>query len=318
MTTRVRLGASPLEVARLGVGCWAWGDRRYWRYGEDFGPHDVVDAFDAYTEAGLDLFDTAETYGAGRGEQILGWLARRCGRKLVIATKYAPIAGRGGPAAIRKGLLASMARLGGPRIDLYQLHWADRDEVPIAATMAVLAEAVHVGQIGAVGISNFRAGEMRDAHDALARHGVPLATVQVHYSLLHRTPEVDGIIDACRELGVTMLAYSPLEQGLLTGKYTTTLLASGPRGETASFAAANIDAAQTVLSTLRAIAAAYAVEPAAAALAWLLAKSPPIVPLVGAKNGGQARRNAEALTLRLDDAAIAALDAVSLPWRAIR
>ena len=108
MSPRVRLGHSPLEVAPLGVGCWAWGDRHYWRYEEDHGPRDVVDAFDACLEAGLDLFDTAEAYGAGKGEKILGWLARKSGRPLVIATKYAPIAGRGGAAAIRKGLAGSL------------------------------------------------------------------------------------------------------------------------------------------------------------------------------------------------------------------
>ena len=80
---RVRLGQSPVEVTQLGVGCWAWGDRRYWRYEEDHGPRDVVDAFDACLEAGLDFFDTAETYGLGRGEKLLGWLARRSWRPFV-------------------------------------------------------------------------------------------------------------------------------------------------------------------------------------------------------------------------------------------
>lgn len=309
----VRLGHSPLRVARLGVGCWAWGDRRYWRYEEDFGPNDVVDAFHACVDAGLDLFDTAEVYGVGRGEEILGRLARQGGRKVVMATKYAPIAGRGGPAAIRTGLRGSLERLGLPRIDLYQMHWADRDEVPIAATMEVLAELVHAGHIGAVGVSNFRAREMRDAHAALARHGVPLATNQVHYSLVHRAPEVDGVLDACRELGVTLLAYSPLEQGLLTGKYTVAALPPGARREAAWFAPANVDAAQAVIATLRAIAGANDVEPATVALGWLLAKSS-VVPLAGAKSGEQARRNAGALALRLDAAAVAELDAASRPW----
>src|ERR1043166_9438407 len=99
MNAPVRLGQSPLEVAPLGVGCWAWGDRRYWRYEEDHGPRDVVDAFGACIDAGLELSDTAEAYGWGKGEKILGALARKRGRPLVIATKYAPLAGRGGPAA---------------------------------------------------------------------------------------------------------------------------------------------------------------------------------------------------------------------------
>jgi aryl-alcohol dehydrogenase-like predicted oxidoreductase len=313
MSARVRLGQSPLEVAPLGVGCWAWGDRRYWRYEEDLGPRDVVDAFGACIDAGLDLFDTAEAYGWGKGEKILGALARKCGRPLVIATKYAPLAGRGGAGAIPKALAGSLKRLGLPHIDLYQLHWADSDEAPIAAVMEVFADAVQAGLIRAVGVSNFRAAEMREAHAALARRGVPLATNQVHYSLLHRAPEADGVLDSCRELGITLLAYSPLEQGLLTGKYAPDALPSGPRAEAVWFAPDNVAAAQPVITTLRALAEVYGVEPAAVALAWLMAK-PGVVPLAGAKTGAQAARNAQALQLTLAEAEVKELDAITAAW----
>jgi aryl-alcohol dehydrogenase-like predicted oxidoreductase len=318
---RVRLGRSPLEVAALGVGCWAWGDKRYWRYEEDHGPRDVVDAFDACLTAGLDLFDTAEAYGAGKGEKLVGWLARaareRHGREVVVATKYAPVARRGGPAAIPKGLAGSLKRMGLPRIDLYQLHWADRDEVPIPATMDAFADAVDAGLVRAVGVSNFRVGEMREAHAALARRGVPLATNQVHYSLLHRAPEADGVLDACRELGVTLLAYSPLEQGLLCGTYDAERRPPPPRSEAAWFSPANVAAAETVIAVLRATAARHGVDVAAVALAWLLAK-PGVVPLAGAKTGEQATRNARALGVTLTADEIAALDAASDPWRTAR
>lgn len=313
MPTRVRLGHSSVEVVPLGVGCWAWGDRHYWRYEQDHGPRDVVDAFTACLDAGLDLFDTADAYGWGKGEQILGSLARRSARSLVIASKYAPLAGRGGARAIAKGLAGSLKRLGRPHIDLYQLHWADTDEVPIAAAMDVFADAVHAGQIRAVGVSNFRAAEMREAHAALAQRGVPLATNQVHYSLLHREPEVDGVLGACLELGVTLLAYSPLEQGLLTGKYTPGALPSGPRAEADWFSAGNVAAAQPVIATLRAIADAHGVEAATVAIAWLLAK-PGVVPLAGAKTGEQAARNAKALEVPLSEAEIAQLAAAAEPW----
>jgi aryl-alcohol dehydrogenase-like predicted oxidoreductase len=313
MCSRVRLGHSPLEVAPLGVGCWAWGDRHYWRYEEDHGPREVVDAFGACLEAGLDLFDTAEAYGWGKGEKILGALTRRSGRALVIATKYAPLTGRGGTGAIAKGLAGSLKRLGLPCIDLYQLHWADTEEAPIAAAMDAFADAVEAGQIRAVGVSNFRAAEMREAHAALARRGVPLATNQVHYSLLHRAPEVDGVLDACRELEVTLLAYSPLEQGLLTGKYAPDALPSGLRGQAAWFAPNNVAAAQPVVARLRAIAAAHGVDAAGVAIAWLLAK-PGVVPLAGAKTGEQAARNAKALDLTLAEEEVAELDASTETW----
>jgi aryl-alcohol dehydrogenase-like predicted oxidoreductase len=311
---RVRLGQTSLEVVPLGVGCWAWGDQRFWRYGEDLGPRDVVDAFDACLQAGLDFFDTAEAYGAGKSEQFVGSLVRRSGRELVVATKYAPIAGRGGPAAIPKGLAGSLKRMGLSHIDLYQIHWADRDEVPIAATMNALADLLAAGRIRAIGVSNFRVGELREAHAVLARRGVPLASNQVHYSLLHRSPEVDGVLDACRELGVTLLAYSPLEQGLLTGKYSVDAMPRGPRADTPSFAASNVQSAGPVIASLGQIAAAHGVDAAAVALAWLLAR-PGVVPLAGAKTGDQAARNAKALEIRLTEAETAALDAVSQPWR---
>jgi aryl-alcohol dehydrogenase-like predicted oxidoreductase len=313
MHPRVRLGQSPLEVVPLGVGCWAWGDRKYWRYEEDHGPRDVVAAFDASVDAGLDLFDTAEAYGWGKSEQILGALARKSRAEIVVATKYAPLSGRGGAGAIRKGLAGSLKRTGLPRLDLYQLHWADTEEVPIAAAMDVFAEALQAGSVRAVGVSNFRASEMREAHAALAHHGVPLATNQVRYSLLHRAPEVDGVLDACRELGVTLLAYSPLEQGLLTGKYALGALPPEPRSEAAWFAPSNVGAAQPVIVQLRAIGDAHGVEAATIAIAWLLAK-PGVVPLAGAKTGEQAARNAKALEVTLSELEIARLDAATESW----
>lgn len=316
MHRRVRLGQSPLDVTALGVGCWPWGDRPYWRYEDEHehGPRDVVDAFGACLDAGLDLFDTAEAYGWGKGEKILGALARRSGRSLVIATKYAPLSGRGGAAAIHKGLAGSLKRLGLPKVDLYQLHWADKEEAPIAAVMDVFADTLQAGQIRAVGVSNFRVGEMREAHAALARRGVPLATNQVHYSLLHRAPEVDGVLEACRELGVTLLAYSPLEQGLLTGKYAIDALPRGSRAEAAWFSPENVAAAQPVIATLRRCAEAHGVDAAAVAIAWLLAK-PGVVPLAGAKTGEQAGRNAKALEVTLSAAEMVQLDAATEAWR---
>ena len=314
MHARVRLGQSSLEVAPLGAGCWAWGDREYWRYEEEHGPRDVVDAFDACVAAGIDLFDTAEAYGWGKSEKILGWLARKSRRPVVLATKYAPLAGRGGPAAILKGLAGSLKRLGLARVDLYQLHWADTEEVPIAAAMDAFAEAVHAGLVGAVGVSNFRASEIGEAHDALARHGVPLATNQIHYSLLHRAPEVDGVLDVCRGLGVTVLAYSPLEQGLLTGKYDADHPPLGRRAQAAWFAPTNLAAAQPVLARLGAMGATRGVDVAAVALAWLLAK-PGVIPLAGAKTGNQAARNARALEVILGDAEIEELDVATDAWR---
>jgi aryl-alcohol dehydrogenase-like predicted oxidoreductase len=139
--------------------------------------------------------------------------------------------------------------------------------------------------------------------------------VEARYSLLHRAPEVDDVLDACRELDVTLLAYSPLEQGVLTGTYRAGVRPPGRRGEAEWFCAANLAAAQPVIDTLEAIAGAHDVCPAAVALAWLLAK-PGVVPLAGAKTGEQAARNAKALDLHLNEAELSALDRLTTPWRA--
>ncbi len=314
MRERIRLGQSPLETVPLGAGCWAWGDRRFWHYGETYGPRDVVDAFSVYAAAGLDLFDTAEAYGWGKSEQILGALLRKSGHRAVVATKYAPMAGRGGVEAIHKGLQGSLKRLGLRHIDLYQLHWADREETPIAPTMGAFADAVEQGLVRAIGVSNFSGGEVREAHMALAERGIPLATVQVRYSLLCRAPEVDGVLDTCRELGVTLLAYSPLEQGLLTGKYGGGNRPKDGRAELESFTSRNIAAVTPLFALLNEIARQRGVSMATIALAWLLAQ-PSVIPLAGAKNGEQAADNVQALGLVLSKPELDELDKASQPWR---
>ena len=313
---RLRIGATDLYVVPLAVGTWSWGERRYWGYNESFGPPDVVDAFAASAEAGLDLFDTAEVYGDGESEKILGWLVRKRGGSLAVATKFALLPGRDA-STLTRALDASLRRLGLPRVNLYQVHWPDRAQASIAALMGGLADAVAAGKARAVGVSNFSAMEMREAHVALARRGVPLASNQVRYSLLHRAPEVDGVLDACRELGVTLLAYSPLGQGILTGKYAPGRAPSGPRAGHAEFDAENLDAAKPLVELLAEVGAVHdGARPEQVALAWLLAKG--VVPIAGAKTGEQAQINAGALTIELAADEVEALDRASHRWRFAR
>ncbi|MEI8254334.1 MAG: aldo/keto reductase, partial [Deltaproteobacteria bacterium] len=252
MTERetVQLGASDVRVPPLAVGTWSWGDKPYWGYETEFGARDIVDAFSASLDAGLTLFDTAEVYGHGESEKILGFMARKSGAPLVVATKFAPLAGRRAT-DLPRALATSLRRLGLPRVELYQVHWCDTAVASIASVMDGLAAAVREGTVDAVGVSNFSATEMREAHARLATHGVPLATNQVEYSLLVRTAETDGVLEACRELNVTLLAYSPLAQGLLTGKYGVGRVPPGRRGAQARFAPEALVHAERVVRLVR-------------------------------------------------------------------
>lgn len=305
------IGRSSLRVPSLGAGAWAWGDARYWGYGERHTSRDVVDAFAASVDAGVRLFDTAEVYGHGASEQALGWLARKSGAPLVLATKFAPLRGRGGARALLPALKNSLRRMGVARVDLYQIHWADFEEASIDDLMGALADAVAADLVTAVGVSNFSATEMRRAHGALARRGVALASNQVRYNALHRAPETDGVLAACRELGASLLAYSPLEQGVLLGSYGPARVPSGPRGQAPWFAAAQLAAAAPVVELLRAIGrAAGDRPPSQVALNWLRAK-PGVIPLAGARTGEQAAENAGALAWELDEESVARIDAAT-------
>lgn len=311
----IPIGTTALRAPSLGAGAWAWGDVRYWGYGQRHTSRDVVDAFMGFLDGGVRLFDTAEVYGHGDSEKVLGWLVRKAGEDVVLATKFAPLRGRGGAKAVRPALLASLRRLGVPKVDLYQVHWADSEEASIDDVMAALADAVDEGMVGAVGVSNYSASEMRRAHRALDRRGVALASNQVRYNLLHRAPETDGVLDACRELGASLLAYSPLEQGVLAGAYAPGARLPGPRGEAPWFADAHLAAAGPVVALLREIGrAAGERPPEQVALNWLRAKAG-VIPLAGARTGVQAVRNAGALGWALDDDAVARLDDASGAFR---
>jgi aryl-alcohol dehydrogenase-like predicted oxidoreductase len=186
-----------------------------WGYGRDYGEGDCRGAFAASLGAGITLFDTAELYGWGESERLLGrFIAEREARPetAVVATKFFPYPWRLRHGDVVAALRASLRRLGRPRVDLYQLHWP----LPVFSVprrMDALAETVRAGLTRAVGVSNYSAADLRRAHAALAERGIPLASNQVHYSLLHRRPERDGVLAACRELGVTLIAYSPWRWG---------------------------------------------------------------------------------------------------------
>lgn len=292
----VTLGLNGPMVSALGIGTWAWGDSLFWAYGKTFGESDVSEAFQASLAAGITFFDTAEIYGFGKSEQLIGQFARQTQQPVQIATKYFPLPWRWQRNEIADALTASLERLQMSQICLYQIHWPLEFLLKTQDFMEVLAAEVKKGRIQAVGVSNYSAKQMSSAHEYLANKGIPLATNQVPYSLLTRQIEDNGILDQARQLGVTILAYSPLAQGLLTGKYTpqSSPHLQGARRLDPRFSLQGLKKLVPLFSTLEQMAEKYDKTPAQVALNWLIAQGN-VIPIPGAKNGEQAKQNAGAV-----------------------
>jgi aryl-alcohol dehydrogenase-like predicted oxidoreductase len=318
MIDRVPLGRSDLEVPRLGVGAMTWGSpsgRSRWgpaklAYGGTAGPEEEQLAFEASLSAGANFFDTAAMYSGGASEQRLGELAE--GKSVVIATKFPP-GWLSKAEALPDALHQSLARLRRSRIDLYQHHFPSR-RISIPSLMGSMADAVEAGKVRAIGVSNYSAAQVRIAHAALAERGIPLASNQVEYSLLHRAPEVNGVLDACRELGITLIAYQPLAMGVLTGKYRPGDRPKGIRRFGRYFRGDGLKKSQPVVALLGEIGERHSKTPAQVALRWLMEQES-VLPIPGAKNGRQAASNAEALSFSLAVAEIEALDQATTAWR---
>jgi aryl-alcohol dehydrogenase-like predicted oxidoreductase len=315
MTTS--LGQSDLVVPRLGVGAMTWGDPKGFdrlhpatlAYGGAHGYDEEKKAVEVSLAAGVNLFDTAAMYSRGAAEKRLGELAS--GKALLIASKF-PGSMRFRAEDFPQELEASLKRLRRSSIDLYQHHFPTK-RVDIPRLMDLMADAVEAGKIKAVGVSNYSAEQMRMAHAALGQRGIPLASNQVQYSLLHRQPETNGVLDACRELGVMLIAYSPLAMGMLTGKYTANTKPTGMRRFLPNFNRKSMEAVKPVVELLSQIGERYSKSPSQVALRWLI-ENPIVLPIPGAKNRNQALSNAEALTFSLTQAEIEALDQATQAW----
>jgi aryl-alcohol dehydrogenase-like predicted oxidoreductase len=308
----VKLGPNGPTVPALGIGTWAWGDSLFWGYGKDYGEPELHDAFKAAIAAGVNFFDTAEIYGFGESEKLLGQfkqaIAPANDQPIYLATKYFPLPWRFSKSAVADALTASLQRLQVPTVDLYQVHWPFDFFLGQPNLMDALADEVQQGRVKAVGVSNYSAEQLRQAHDLLAQRGVPLAVNQVQYSLLERKIETNGVLDAARELNVTILAYSPLAQGLLTGKYTVDNYHPpvGARRLDPRFSREGLEKLSPLFTTLREVGEAYHKTPAQVALNWLITQGN-VIPIPGAKNAEQAQQNAGALGWQLSAEDVARL-----------
>ena len=308
--------AEELGVAPLGVGAWAWGTSRLWGYGKEYDRNDVGEAFRASMAEGVTLFDTAEIYGSGASEKIIGEILREgdFDGTPVIATKFAPLPYRFGARSLLDALDKSLVRLGVVTVDLYQVHFPN-PVFRIESLMDALAEAVKEGKVRHVGVSNYNVDQMQRAHDRLASHGIKLASNQVEYSLFQRAPETNGVLQACRDLDITLIPYSPIAQGLLTGKYSPGDKPSGlVRRFGKSFGERNLKKIEPVVNILREIGEAHDKQPAQVALNWLVTRQNTL-PIPGAKNERQAHQNAGAIGWTMSDEEAEKLDLATLGWR---
>jgi aryl-alcohol dehydrogenase-like predicted oxidoreductase len=317
MTTTAPLILNGQSIAPLGIGTWAWGDSLFWSYGKDYGAAELEAAFVASLDAGITLFDTAEVYGLGESERLVGRFAQTAGRPLQLATKYMPLPWRWDGAAVTQALTDSLQRLQVGAVDLYQVHQPISFLLSQETLMQTLATAVQQGKIKAVGVSNYSADQMRQAHRLLADRGVPLAVNQVSYSLLDRKIERNGTLDTARELGVLILAYSPLAQGLLTGKYgvdTNRATITGARQLDPRFSRKGLEKIAPVVALLQEIGGTYDRTPAQVALNWLIARGN-VMPIPGAKTAAQVQQNAGALGWLLDEQAQTRIDLLTRAWQ---
>lgn len=307
------LSGSEVRLPAMGVGCWAWGDKATWGmggYDADLSEATISEAWDASVAGGATFFDTAEVYGRGESERIIGRILADdpvARDRVVIATKFMPAPWKlDVKGALRHALEASLGRLGLAKVGLYQIHG------PVSlrghgVLAEALASAVRDGLCDAVGVSNYSVREMRSIDAELRKRGARLATNQIEFSLLRRAPEVRGLLAACRELEVVPLAYSPIGQGRLTGKYSASNPPPGRRG----FSNHPMEAVDRIVVELRRIGETHGGRtPSQVALRWIIQKG--AVPIPGAKNAKQATENTGALGWSLTDDEMSALDAVAL------
>ncbi len=292
-----------LHAIEMGLGAWQWGDRVIWGYGQGYTDKEIREAFDVSLNLGIRFVDTAEIYGSGYSERLLGRFLKETEQPVLVATKFFPWPWRITKGSIPRALRGSLDRLGVDSVDLYQIHGSSPTISP-ETMMEGMAECVKRGWARTVGVSNFGQSRMLRAYSTLAQHGIPLASNQVHYSLLSREVEKNGTLARCKELGIRLIAYSPLEKGLLTGKYSSE---NPPPGVRRSQYAEMLKKLPPVLKLLQEIGMNHGDKTMSqVSLNWLICKG--TLPIPGAKNAQQAEQNAGGAGWKLTEEEVIRLD----------
>ena len=299
-------GIEFLHTTQMGLGAWQWGDRLQWGYGHGYGEADVHAVFQAAVEQNILFVDTAEAYGNGLSERLLGTYLNGSKPPIRVATKFFPWPWRLTSDSIPAALKASLRRLRLEQVDIYQIHWPS----PIISIQKIkegLTKCVEMGLARSVGVSNFGLTKMEQVYTALAQKNIPLASNQLHFSLLNRTVEKNGLLARCTELGIRLIAYSPLEMGLLTGKYSPEKPPPGPRSLQYRFRLPKI---APLIKLMYEIGQEYGGKTSSqVALNWVICKG--ALPIPGAKKPAQILENAGALGWKLSADEVHRLDEMS-------
>lgn len=301
----------PIHLPVMGCGTWAWGNRLLWDYSESMDSQ-LQKVFNICVSNGVTLFDTGDSYGTGklkgRSEILLGQFTQEYQgankEKICLATKLAPYPWRLTAKSMYKAGLASEKRLG--RIDLVQMHWSTANYLPWQEWQLLdgLGDLYEQGLVKGVGLSNYGSKRLKKVHQRFKERDIPITTLQVQYSLLSTYPvEELGVKETCDELGIKLIAYSPLALGILTGKYSENNLPSGIRGWSCKQI---LPEARSLLQCLEAIAQSRNKTMAQVAINWCICKG--TIPIPGAKNPEQAQQNIGAMGWYLDSGEVTELD----------
>lgn len=316
-----KLGESDLKITPIGLGCWQFSKQgnlsgRFWPSLEDDLIRDIVEVS---LKGGINWFDTAEAYGRGASEKMLSMSLTASGKKpgdVIIATKWWPLFRTA--SNIAKTIDERLACLDPFPIDLHQVHqpYGFSSEVK---EMEAMAQLVRAKKIRHVGVSNFSARKARSAWETLHRSGIDLVSNQVPYSLLNRKIETNGVLDTAKALGMTIIAYSPLAQGLVTGKFhdNPKLLKNiGFRKYSSLFKPKGLEKSRPVIELVKKLALKYEATASQIALNWLIhSHGETVVAIPGSTKVDQAEENAEAMTFTLSPEDRQLLDGVSAGFR---
>jgi aryl-alcohol dehydrogenase-like predicted oxidoreductase len=315
------LGKSDLEISPIGLGCWQFSKHgnmagKFWPLLSD---DIILEIVRISLEGGINWFDTAEVYGQGASEKMLARSLTALGKKpgdVIVATKWWPIFRTA--SNITSTIDNRLACLDPFPIDLYQVHqpFGFSSEVK---EMEAMAKLVRAKKIKHVGVSNFSAKKMRSAWNTLQKEGISLLTNQVPYSLLNRKIETSGVMETAKELGITIIAYSPLAQGMVTGKFhdNPELLKNiGFRKHTALFKPKGLEKSRPVAEMVKKLASEYNATPSQIALNWLINfNGNTVVAIPGATKVKHAEENTGAMKFRLSEEDLQILNEISAGYK---